>query len=97
MRSVALRGDRTDSLCWAGWFILPELSGQWNIAKWNGSNWSALGNGLPGSAAVEALAVMGMISMSGEDLPIALGGLEILSPVECHYLDTGQHWGAAAG
>ncbi|MEX1275236.1 MAG: LamG-like jellyroll fold domain-containing protein [Bacteroidota bacterium] len=58
-----------------GWFTTAGGIPAENIAKWDGTNWSALGNGLPAAGAINALAAMGNnLYATSYILEPALGG-----------------------
>ena len=58
-----------------GWFTTAGGIPAENIAKWDGTNWSPLGNGLPAAGAINALAAMGNnLYATSYILEPALGG-----------------------
>ncbi|MGD1044155.1 MAG: SdrD B-like domain-containing protein [Bacteroidota bacterium] len=58
-----------------GWFTTAGGIPAENIAKWDGTNWSALGSGLPAAGAINALAAMGNnLYATSYILTPALGG-----------------------
>ena len=58
-----------------GWFTIAGGIPAVNIAKWDGTNWSALGNGLQAAGAINALAAMGNnLYATSYILDPALGG-----------------------
>jgi hypothetical protein len=58
-----------------GWFTIAGGVPAENIAKWDGTNWSALGNGLSAAGAINALAAMGNnLYATSYILTPALGG-----------------------
>lgn len=62
-----------------GWFTNAGGIPAENIAKWDGTNWSALGSGLSAAGAINALAVMGNnLYATSYILDPALGGPENL-------------------
>lgn len=58
----------------SGWFTTAGGIPAENIAKWDGTNWSPLGSGLPAFGAVEALAVMGNNLYAGGGFTTTSGG-----------------------